>query len=117
MITDTTCENPKQKEKKRSKGNCCIQKKIDIAKGKEGELRDILKCDVSETNMLCDGDVMVKYEKSKIIAEIQNLLPEQFILHDLDGTKMDNIHFIIDFTAVVISIQKQFSAKTFRFAW
>ena len=57
---------------------------------------------------------MAKHEKSKIIGEIQNLLPEQSILHDLSGTKMDNTCVIIDFMALVRSIQKQFFTKTFK---
>ena len=35
-------------------------------------------------------------------------------MHDLGGTKIRNICVIIDFMAVVRSIQKQFSAKTFK---
>ena len=89
-------------------------RKIDIAKGKGGELRDILKYDVMESNMLYDGDVMSKYEKSKNIGDIQNLLPEQSILHDLGGTKIGNTCVFIDFMTVVRLIQKQFSAKTFK---
>ena len=69
---------------------------------------------MTESNMLYDGDAMTKHEKSKIIRETQNLLPEQSILHDLVGTKMDNICIIIDSMAMVRSIQKQFSAKTFK---
>ena len=45
-----------------------------IAKGEGGELQDIPEYDVMESNMLYDGDVMAKGEKSKIIEEIQNLL-------------------------------------------
>ena len=82
------------------------QRKIDIAKRKGGQLRDILMYDVTESNMLYDGDVMAKHEKSKIIGEIQNLLPEQSILHDLGRKEMDNTCVIIDFMA--------FSTKTFK---
>ena len=57
-----------------------------------------------KSSMPCDGDVMVEHEKSKNIREIQNLLPEQSILHDLGGTKMDNTSVIIDFMVVVRSI-------------
>ena len=64
-----------------------------------------------ESNVLCDGDVMAKHEKSKIMGEIQNLVPEQSILHDLGGTKMGNTCVIIDFVAVIRLIQKQFCAK------
>ena len=67
-----------------------------------------------ESNMFHNDDVMAKHEKSKIIGEIQNLLPEQTMLHDLGGTQMGNTCVIIDFIAVVRSIQKQFSAKTFK---
>ena len=67
-----------------------------------------------KSNMLYDGDVMVKHEKLKITREIQNLLPKKSILHDLCGTKMSNTFVIIDFMAVVRLIQKQFSAKTFK---
>ena len=45
-----------------------------------------------ERNMLYDGDVMIKHKKSKIIREIQNLLPEQSILHDLGVKKMGKIN-------------------------
>ena len=57
---------------------------------------------------------MTKHEQSKIIGEIQNLLPEQSILHDPNRMKMGNTCVIIDFMDVVRSIQKQFSAKTFK---
>ena len=113
-ITDITCEKPKQKERNCTKEIAASWRKIDIKKGKGGEQRDILKHDVTESNVLYDGDVMAKREKSKIIAEIQNLIPEQSILHGLDGTKMDNTCVIINFMAVVRSIQKQFSATTFK---
>ena len=53
-------------------------------------------------------------QKSKIIGEMLNVLPEQSILHDLGGTKMDNTCVIVDFVAMIRSIQKQFSAKTFK---
>ena len=80
-------------------------------------MRDILKYDATESNVLYDGDVMAKHENSKIIGEIQNLLTEQSILYDLGGKKTDNTCVIIDFMAVVRSIQKQFSAKNLqRFA-
>ena len=70
IITDITCAKQKQKEKNCPKAIAASQMKIDTAKGKGGELRDILKYDVRESNMLYDGDVMAKHEKSKIIAEI-----------------------------------------------
>ena len=114
IIIDITCEKPKQKEQKCPKEIAVSQRKTDITKGKGWKLRDILKYDVMESNMLYDGDVMAKHEKSKNIGEIQNLLPEQSILHVLGGTKMGNTCVIIDFMAVVRSIQKQFSAKTFK---
>ena len=85
IIKDTTCEKPKQKDKKFPKKMTASQRKVDIAKGKGAELRDILKYDVMESNMLYDGGVMAKHEKSKINGKMQNRLPEQFILHDLRG--------------------------------
>ena len=86
IITDITCEKPKHKEKNCPKEITASQRKIDIAKGKGGQLQDILKYDVMGSNMLYDADVMAEHEKSKIIGEIQNLLSEQSILHDLGGT-------------------------------
>ena len=80
-------------------------------------MRDILKYDATESNVLYDGVVMAKHENSQIIGEVQNLLTEQTILYDLGGKKTDNTCVIIDFMAVVRSIQKQFSAKNLqRFA-
>ena len=114
IIIDITCEKLKQKEKNCLKEIAASQRKTNIAKGKGGELRDILKYDVVESNMLYDGDVIDKHEQSKIIGEIQCLLPEQSILHDLGGTKMGNTCIIIDFMVVVRSIQKQFSVITFK---
>ena len=64
--------------------------------------------------MLYDGEVMAKHEKSNIIGEIRNLLPEQSILLDLGEKKMDKTCVIIDFMAVVRSIQKQIFAKIFK---
>ena len=64
--------------------------------------------------MLYDDDIMTKHKKSKIIGEIQNFLPEQSVLHDLGGTKMDTTCIIIDFMAIVRLIKKQFSVKTFK---
>ena len=93
IITDIICENSKQKEKNCPKEIAASQRKIDIAKGKGGKLRDM------ESNMLYDGDVMAKHEKSKVIGEIQNLLPEQSSLRDLGETKMGNTCVIIDFMA------------------
>ena len=102
IITDMFCEKPKQK--KCLKEIAASQRKIDIAKG--DKLRGILTYDVMECNMLYDGDVMTKLEQSQIIAEIQNILPEQSTLHDLGGTNMDNTCVIIDFMAVVRLIKK-----------
>ena len=79
IIADIICEKPKQKEKECPKEIAASQRKIDIAKGKGGKLRDILKYDMIESNMLYDGDVMAKHKKSEIMGEIQNPLPEQSI--------------------------------------
>ena len=43
IITDITSEKSKQKEKKCPKEIAASERKINIAKGEEGELRDILK--------------------------------------------------------------------------
>ena len=61
-----------------------------LQKKKRGKLGDILNYDVTESNLLYGGDVVTKREKSKIIGEIHNFVPEQSILHDLGGMKMDN---------------------------
>ena len=113
IITDITCEKSKQKEIYCPKVTAASLRKIDIAKGR-GQLQDILKSDVTVSDMLYDGNVMVKHEKSKITGEIKNLLPEQSILHDLGRTKMGNAYVIIDFMTVVRSIQKQRSAKNLK---
>ena len=90
IITDITCKTSKKKEKNCPKEIAAFQRKIDIAKGKGGKLHNVLKYDVTESNMLYDDDIMTKHKKSKFIGEIQNFLPEQSVLHDLGGTKMDN---------------------------
>ena len=72
------------------------QRRIDIAKGKGDKLRDILKYGVTESSIFYDGNVI-----AKIIEELHNVLPEQSILHDLGGTKMDDTCVIIDFMAVL----------------
>ena len=63
IIKDITCEKPKQKEENFPKKMTASQRKVDIAKGKGGELRDILKYDVMESNMPYDGGAMAKHEK------------------------------------------------------
>ena len=73
IITDITCEKSKQKEKYCPKETAASQRKIDNAKGKQGESRDILKYDVMESNMLYCIDVTAKHERSKIIGETQSL--------------------------------------------
>ena len=62
IITDITHEKPKQKEKSSPKEIAASERKIDIAKAKGGELRDILKYDAMESNMLYDNDVTAKHE-------------------------------------------------------
>ena len=108
-----TFEKPKQKEKS-CPNEIAASLENRHCKRKMRRIARYLKYDVTESNMHYDGDVMAKHEKSKIIGEIQNLLPEQSVLHDLAGTKMDNIYVIIDLLAVVRSIQKHFFTKTIK---
>ena len=92
IITDIICKIPKQNEnrKKKKRNDCITEENRHCKKKKQGKFRGILKYDVTETNMLCDGDVMAKHKKSKSIGAIQNLLPKQSFLHGLGGTTMDN---------------------------
>ena len=54
-----------------------IQRKIDLAQAKGEKLSDVLKYDFSDSNMLFDGDIMAKAEKSQILTDIGRFLPEE----------------------------------------
>ena len=116
---DITCEKQKQKEKYSWKEIATSQRKIDIAKGKGGKLWDFLKDEPMESNMLYDGDIMVKHENSNIIEGIRNFLPEQSILYDLGGAKMGNtciLHHQLHGCSKINS-KTVFCQKFQRFAW
>ena len=51
------------------------RRKIDIAKAKDEKIFDILKYNLSENNMLYDGSIMAEADKSKIVAKIEEYLP------------------------------------------
>ena len=65
IITNITCEKPKQKEKYCPKKITALQRKIDTAKGKADEFWDILKHNMTENNMFYDGDVVAKTQEVK----------------------------------------------------
>ena len=63
IITDITCEKPKQKEEYCLKKIVASQRKIDMKIA--AKFRDILKYDVMESNMLYNGDVTAKTREVK----------------------------------------------------
>ena len=46
-----------------------------------------MKYDLADTNILYDGDIMAKHNKSKLVGQIENLLPEIERLKDLRSSK------------------------------
>ena len=105
----------KQHEANDAKENAVFQRQFDIAKAKGENIEDILKYDLADSNMLFDGEIMAKAEKSKIVNEIEDFLVKSDIVTDVfNNGSIEKTCVIVDFMSVIRSNHNQSSAKNFK---
>ena len=90
-----------------------IQRKTDLAQANGEKLSDVLKYDLSDSNMLFDGDIMEKAEKSQILTDIERFLPEEAILKELTSAEL-HTSVIVDFMSAMRSNQIQAGVGNFK---
>ena len=75
----------------------------------------MMKYDLSANNMLFDGDIKAKADKSSILFQVDgHLLPEE-VLHDLSNdTDLNSPCIVIDFMSVIRSISKESNLRKFK---